>query len=144
MDEAALLYRGSPESARSLADRLDVRGIDCVIDDHYRAGGHDQTVDQSYSTLHVSVSDEAEAIEIRSAWLASSKARAAGLSQRLFVLATWSFLPAVAWLAVAILRPASVPEPLFERLMVVTGASFVLFAQVEHRWRAFRGVDSRS
>jgi hypothetical protein len=142
MEDAALLYRGDSEVASTLADRLDARGIEYIIEHHYEAERHYPSDVVSYATIYVSAADETAAISERSAWLARSRVRARSLSQRLFVLATWSFVPAVLWLAASVIRPGSVPEPLFVRLAVVTGVSFVVLAQIEHRLRSAERAES--
>lgn len=141
MDESSLLFRGNPEAAKALADRLDLRRIEYVIEDHYQAEGRHRSVGISHTDVHVAAADEPAAVAARTEWLSSSEAHAAGLSRRIVTLACLSTIPAIAWLALSFAGTASIPEPDFEGFAVLTGVSFVVLAQLEHRRRTSERIE---
>ena len=135
------LYRGIPESAKSLGEFLEKRGVDYFLEDHYEIGVRSRATGLSRQVVFVESNQLSQAELLRDQWSSSSATRAHQLSRRLGMLTVLSLGVPVAWLVSWYLLGNSVPEPQLQWLFLAWIVTLVVLAQIDARRRRSERID---
>ena len=141
MEDPKSVYRGLPESARSLGEYLERSGIPYFLEDHDEIGVRSRSRALVRQTVFVESEQVALAESLRDDWLAASSVRAQGMSRRMAFVFLLSLLPVSIWVAGWFFAPEIAPTPTLPRVLVAWAVALVAFAQIESRRRSSERIE---
>lgn len=115
------VFRGSPESARSLAITLDKGGVRSFVQDHWVQGARGGRYVESASVL-VPPECQERAATVTRTWKTHAAGRPRTHALKVRQAAVWALLFPFTWLAAALLAPqVSMPSPQYLALAWLLG-----------------------